>query len=140
MPFGLPGPTMISNVFRAATTGSVALPPASVSLAMFESSAEAYTSAGAPSLIWVTRSPDPAKLNVTFVPGLADSNAAPIAVNASVSDEAAKTTTEPATAEPEVLVCWASSPPHEAVAMPATATVARRRRRAVGMDGRLVTC
>ena len=47
-----------------------ALPPASVSFVMLLSSADANTSAGAPSLIWVTRSDDAAKLNVTFASGL----------------------------------------------------------------------
>ena len=49
---------MICNRFVANTTGSSALPPASVSFVMLASSAEANTSAGAPSLICVTRSDD----------------------------------------------------------------------------------
>lgn len=49
-------------------------------------SAEAYTSAGAPSLICVTRSDDDAKLNVTVVPGCSTMNASPISVNAAVND------------------------------------------------------
>ena len=64
MPFGLPGSTAISSEFGANTSGSPSLPAASVSFVMLCGSAEANTSAGAPSLIWATRSDDPAKLNV----------------------------------------------------------------------------
>ena len=58
-------------------------------------SADANTSAGAPSTIWATRSDDAAKLNVTSTSGCSDSNASPIAVNASVSDAAANTVRSP---------------------------------------------
>ena len=63
---------MICNRFVAKTTGSVALPPASVSFVMLATSAEANTSAGAPSLICVTSSDDAAKLNVTVASGILD--------------------------------------------------------------------
>src|SRR5262245_34157424 len=53
--------------------------------------ADAKTSAGAPLVICADRSCDPAKLNVTFVPGLADSKFLPTSVNDSVRDAAAKT-------------------------------------------------
>ena len=60
-----------------------------VSFSMFASSAEAKTSAGAPSWIWATRSEEPAKLNSTFTPSCVDSNSSPICSNVEVSDEAA---------------------------------------------------
>ena len=73
-----------------------ALPPASVSLVMLLRSAEANTSAGAPSLIWATRSDEPAKLKRHLRrPGCSAMNASPISVNAAVSDAAANTATEP---------------------------------------------
>ena len=95
MPFGLPLPTMISKRLRATITGSPAFSFASVSFFMLLSSAEMNTSAGAPLVIWVTRSLEPAKLNVTFAFGFAAVNASPISLNASVSDDAANTTTAP---------------------------------------------
>ena len=58
-------------------------------------SAEANTSAGAPWVSWVTRSEEPAKLNVTFVPGLSFSIWAPSSVNVDFSDAAANTVMSP---------------------------------------------
>ena len=63
--------------------------PASVSFVMFFSSAEAKTSAGAPSVICVTRSDDPAKVSSTVVPGWAFSNSSASSVNVVVSEAAA---------------------------------------------------
>ena len=60
---------------------------------MFLVSAEAKTSAGAPWLIWVARSEDPAKLSVTVVPGCAASNSSASAVKGALRDAAAKTVT-----------------------------------------------
>ncbi|GAA1369213.1 hypothetical protein GCM10009661_26370 [Catellatospora chokoriensis] len=59
----------------------------------------------------------PAKLKITFVPGLAASNSLPSLVNDSVSDAAANTVTSPLTPVPETLAPgWAvPSPPHAAV-------------------------
>jgi hypothetical protein len=54
--------------------------------------ADANTSATPSLAIWAARSVDDPKLNVTAMPpSLPSSNAAPISVNASVSDDAAKT-------------------------------------------------
>ena len=53
--------------------------------------AEAKTSAGAPELICCASAELAPKLNVTFVPGLADSNCLPSSVNDSVSEAAANT-------------------------------------------------
>src|SRR6478609_472840 len=91
MPFGLPLATMISSLFVAKTTGSPWLFPASVSLVMFASSAEANTSAGAPWLICVTRAEEASKLNVTFESGCSVVKAVPISLNDSVSEAAANT-------------------------------------------------
>ena len=57
----------------------------------FLASAEAKTSAGAPWLIWVARSEDPAKLSVTVVPGCVASNSSASAVKGALRDAAAKT-------------------------------------------------
>ncbi len=58
---------------------------------MFLVSAEAKTSAFAPDFNCVTRSDEPAKLKVTFVPALADWNFSPMAVKVVFRDAAAKT-------------------------------------------------
>src|SRR6266508_2467264 len=117
MPFGLPGSTMMASEFVANVCGSSPLLPASVSLSMFFWSADANTSAGAPSLIWPTRSDDAAKLNVTSASGYSDSNASPIAVNESVSDAAANTVMSPSMSASGVVVA-------NAVSASATATQA----------------
>ena len=85
---GLPGGVAISSVLEAKSCGSVARSP---SLSMFLVSAEAKTSAGAPSSIWATRSEEPPKLVVTFTPGWSFSNSSASSVNVSVSEAAAKT-------------------------------------------------
>jgi len=46
-------------------------------------------------VIWVTRSEDPAKLNVTVVPGFCCANVWPSSVNVFFSDAAANTVTVP---------------------------------------------
>ena len=62
---------MICSRFVANTTGSRSrCSPASVSLVMLLRSADAKTSAGAPSPIWVTSSDEAAKLNVTLGVGV----------------------------------------------------------------------
>ena len=71
---------------------------------MLAVSADANTSAGAPWLICVTSDEDAAKLNVTFAPGLAASNAVPISLNESVSDAAANTVRSPVTLGAPVVV------------------------------------
>ena len=105
MPAGLPGGTAISSTFVAKSTGaSASTSPPSVSLAMFFSSAEAKTSTGAPSVICVTRSEDPAKFSAMSTSGLAFSNSAASSVNVAVSDAAAKTVIEPLRSDAAVLV------------------------------------
>ena len=60
--------------------------------------AEAKTSAGAFWVIWVASVLLAPKLKVTFAPGCAASKSFPIRVNASLSDDAAKTVMGPAAA------------------------------------------
>ena len=62
---------------------------------MFLVSAEAKTSAGAPWVICVTRSEEPAKLSVTLVPGFLASKSLASWVNVDFSEAAAKTVTVP---------------------------------------------
>ena len=62
---------------------------------MFLVSAEANTSAGAPWVICVARSEEPAKLSVTLVPGFLASNSSASCVNVALSEAAAKTVTVP---------------------------------------------
>ena len=95
MPFGFPGGVTMVSVLVAKLTGSPATSPASVAFFMFAASAEANTSAGAPWVSWVTRSDEPAKLNVTFVPGLSFLNCSPNSVNVDFNDAAANTVTSP---------------------------------------------
>ena len=54
-------------------------------------SAVTSASAGAPCLTWAASSCEPAKENVTFVPGCSFSYAAPAVLKTSVSEEAAST-------------------------------------------------
>ena len=63
-------------------TGSLPLSPASVSLSMLAVSAEANTSAGAPSMICCTSAEEASKLNVAVASGLAALNASPTSVKA----------------------------------------------------------
>ena len=62
---------------------------------MFLVSAEAKTSAGAPWVIGVTGSEDPAKLSVTLVPGFLASKSAASWVNVAFRDAAANTVSVP---------------------------------------------
>jgi hypothetical protein len=62
---------------------------------MFFGAAEANTSAGAPSVIWVARVELAPKLNFTVSPGWAASNCFPSVVKVSFSDDAAKTVIVP---------------------------------------------
>ena len=64
---------------------------------MLAVSAEANTSAGAPSVICCTSAEEASKLNVAFASGLAAVNASPTSVNDSVSDAAANTVMSPST-------------------------------------------
>src|SRR6478752_2728396 len=66
---GLDGGTAISRTFVAKLTGAPSTSFASVSLVMFLVSADAKTSAGAPWVICVARSEEPAKFSVIVVPG-----------------------------------------------------------------------
>src|SRR5438270_12528250 len=86
--------------------------------------AVAITLAGAPCCTCCTRSDDAANENVTCAPWWADSYALPMAVNASVSDDAANTVTspEPAPAPPE-------PPPQAATTRTAIAATACAHRR-----------
>src|SRR5215216_1408670 len=119
MPSGLPGAVMISSRFVANVTGSPAAPPPSVSLLMFASSADANTSAGAPSRSCLASSDDAAKLNVALAPGSASPNASPSSVNASVSDAAAKTVMSLPLGDD--VAPASSSPPHDVA--PSASTV-----------------
>ena len=92
---GLDGGTAISRTLVAKSTGVPPTSFASASLAMFFVSAEAKTSAGAPWVIWVTRSEDPAKLRVTLVPGCLASKSVASSVNVDFSEAAANTVIEP---------------------------------------------
>src|SRR5690625_5400820 len=65
MAAGLPAGTVIIRVLEVKSIGSAALSSLSTSLSMFAVSAEANTSAGAPSWIWVTRPEEPVKLKST---------------------------------------------------------------------------
>ena len=65
---------------------------------MLAVSAEAKTSAGAPWVICCTSADEASKLKVTLASGLAAVKAAPISLNASVSDAAANTVMSPVTA------------------------------------------
>ncbi len=94
MPVGLPGATAISRVFVAKERGEPSR-SADPSFAMFASSADANTSAGAPFWIWLTRSLEPANANVTVVPGCAASYRSPSVVKVCWSEAAAKTVIEP---------------------------------------------
>jgi hypothetical protein len=62
---------------------------------MFFGAADANTSAGAPSVIWVARVELAPKLNFTVSPGWAASNCLPSVVKVSFSDDAAKTVIAP---------------------------------------------
>ncbi len=76
-----------------------------MSLSMLAVSAEANTSAGAPSWICATRSEEPPKLNSTVTPSCSFSNSSPICSNVEVSEAAANTVSvvspEPPPSEPE---------------------------------------
>ena len=89
---------MICNTFVANTTGVDPLKLAAVNLSMFDTSAEAKMSAGAPCTIWACKAEDASKLNVTFASGCAVVNAAPRSLKAAVSDDAANTVMSPFTA------------------------------------------
>ena len=75
---------MIVNRLVAKITGSLPLSPGSVSLSILAVSAEANTSAGAPSMICCTSADDASKLKVALASGLAAVNASPTSVNDSV--------------------------------------------------------
>lgn len=66
---GLSGAVTITSVLLANGTGSPSSRPASATLSIWAVLAEAKTSAPAPSVSWVARSEDPAKLNSTPTPG-----------------------------------------------------------------------
>ena len=137
MASGLPASTMISSVLVANVAGSPAVPSPLASLSMFAESADANTSAGAPSLIWPTRSDDAAKLNVMSTSGFAAVNASPSDVNASVSEAAANTVSAPDT----VLDVGSLGDGVDAVAV-ADVTLATARTASVGMNDidRLMGC
>ena len=89
IPAGLPGGVAISRVLDAKSCGSSACRSSAVSLSMLAVSAEAKTSAGAPSWIWETRSEEPPKLNSTVTPSCSSSNSVPISSKVFVSEAAA---------------------------------------------------
>src|SRR6478609_8817205 len=86
----------VSSVLEAKLIGVAAVSEAPVALSMFLVSAEAKTSAGAPCWSWDTRSEEPAKLNVTVLPGWEASNFVPISVKVFLSDAAENTVSFPA--------------------------------------------
>ncbi len=90
-PLGSFGATAICNVFVANFCGAAAVSPGSVTFFMLLSSAEANTSAGAPLVICVARSDEPANVSFTSVPGLACSNCFSSVPNVSLSEAAANT-------------------------------------------------
>src|SRR6056297_2198531 len=102
MPSGLPGSTTITARLVANTTGSPRVAPASTNRSIGRVSAEAYTSTGAPSTIWLASCDEAAKLTVTVTAasGSTSAYASAISVNASVSDAAAKTTISPPASSP----------------------------------------
>ena len=89
IPAGLSGGVTISSVLDAKFWGSSAWRSSAVSFSMLASSAEANTSAGAPSWICETRSDEPPKLNSTVTPSCCCSNSVPISSKVFVSDAAA---------------------------------------------------
>jgi len=94
---------------------------------MFVLSAEAKTSAGAPSMIWVTRSADPAKFSEIVVPGCSASKASARSVNVAVSEAAAKTVMLPLPAaadEAGAVPAGAAHPLRPAPRMPIAASSA----------------
>src|SRR5262249_11766889 len=92
---------MIASRLRTKRSGVPATSPASTTFFMFSPSADANTSAAAPSMICRASVDEPAKLNSTLVPGCAVSKSFPIVRNASVSDAAANTVSvAPPAAEP----------------------------------------
>ncbi len=135
IPAGLPLGTMIARRFVAKITGSVPLSPASVSLSMLLVSADAKTSAGAPCEICCTSAEEASKLNVTFASGFAAVNAAPMSVNAAVSEAAAKTVMSPSTPGLVVVEGAVEAEDDEALSSPhATRTSPRTARRTRTMD------
>src|SRR5580704_323958 len=94
---GLLGGTAISAVFLAKSCG-LAASPAVTTVSMFFGAAEANTSAGAPSVIWVAKAELAPKLNFTVSPGWAASNWLPSWVKVPISDAAAKTVIVPVAA------------------------------------------
>ena len=102
---------------------------------MFATSAEAKTSAGAPSITCLASSDEAAKLKVTDVSGYSSVNAAPSSVNASARDAAANTATSPdtpAVVGPSALVDASPPQPPTTVSMDATATTRSERARTTG--------
>ncbi|SIJ06883.1 Uncharacterised protein [Mycobacteroides abscessus subsp. abscessus] len=89
--FGLPGATARARVFEAKISGVPVSRSSPARVSIVFSSAVAMTSAGAPSLIWATRSEDPAKENVTSVFGAVLSYSVAISSKTSVREAAAKT-------------------------------------------------
>src|SRR5271169_5644398 len=94
---GLLGGTATSAVFLAKSVGLDAS-PALTTVSMFFGAAEANTSAGAPSVIWVAKVELAPKLNFTVSPGWAASNCIPSWVKVPISDAAAKTVIVPVAA------------------------------------------
>ena len=98
--------------------------PASTTRAMVAGFAAAKTSAGAPERICCASDELAPKLNVTSVPGRAPSNSAPIRVNTSVSDAAAKTTISPFPAASRAPASPVPTPPHAVTAVTAVIATA----------------
>ena len=122
---GFPGGTTMVRVLVAKFLASPSTRSSPLSLSMFRVSAEAKTSAGAPCVICVTRSAEPAKLRVTSDPGLAASNFPAMSVKAVLRDAAAKTVTLPAAPDvpPSTVPPWFAGPPSAAGEQPASASV-----------------
>ena len=101
MPSGFPSPTTICRrLVTKIVPPSAGASPSSITFCRFDSSADANTSAGAPSMIAVARLAEPSVVTCTSTPGWASSKAASTSSNAPLSDVAASTITVPSSSAP----------------------------------------
>ena len=119
---GLPFSTTISSEFVAKATDSPWSRPASVTFAMFFTSAEAKTSAGRPCEICSAKSEDEAKLKAMVISGFASMNCSPMSLKTSVSDEVAAMRSE---------VVVSSDEAHPAKTNPKMGTITKDARRRI---------
>ena len=97
---GLPSGTAICSVLPANGVDVLAA-PASTTACMVDAFADANTSAGAPCTICSRNEALPARFSCTSISGFAASKAVSIPMNASVSDDAAMTSTVSRSSPPE---------------------------------------